>query len=67
MSALNKIMSRGFVPPQVHTVLDYPLAAILVAGPLVLDVDYKAATVSRSCSVAAPLSWRLRRLGRPGS
>jgi hypothetical protein len=45
MSALNKIMSRGFVPPQVHGVLDYPLAAILVAGPLVLDLDYKAATV----------------------
>ena len=45
MSALNKIMSRGFVPPQVHGVLDYPLAAILIAGPLVLDFDYKAATV----------------------
>jgi hypothetical protein len=45
MSALNKFMSRGFVPPQVHGVLDYPLAAILIAGPLVLDFDYKAATV----------------------
>ena len=31
MSALNKFMSRGFVPPQVHGVLDYPLAAILIA------------------------------------
>ena len=45
MSALNKFMSRGFVPPQVHGVLDYPLAAILIAGPLVLDFDYKAATI----------------------
>jgi hypothetical protein len=45
MSALNKFMSRGFVPPQVHGVLDYPLAAILIAGPLVLDFDDKAATV----------------------
>jgi hypothetical protein len=45
MSALNKFMSRGFVPPQVHGVLDYPLAAILIAGPLVLDFDYKAASV----------------------
>ena len=36
MPALNKIMSRGFVPPQVHGVLDYPVAAILIpplAGP----------------------------------
>jgi hypothetical protein len=38
-------MSRGFVPPQVHGVLDYPLAAVLIAGPLVLDFDYTAATV----------------------
>ena len=45
MSALNKFMSRGFVPPQVHGVLDYPLAAILIAGPLVLDFDSTAATV----------------------
>ena len=45
MSALNRFMSRGFVPPQVHGVLDYPLAAILIAGPLVLDFDSAAATV----------------------
>jgi hypothetical protein len=45
MSALNKFMTRGFVPPTVHGVLDYPLAAVLIAGPLVLDFDYKAATV----------------------
>jgi hypothetical protein len=45
MSALNKIMSRGFVPPQVHGVLDYPLAAVLIAGPLVFNFDDTAATV----------------------
>jgi hypothetical protein len=45
MSAINKFMSRGFVPPQVHGVLDYPLAAVLIAGPLVLDFDDTAATV----------------------
>ena len=45
MSALNEFMTRGFVPPQVHGVLDYPLAAVLIAGPLVLDFDYTAATV----------------------
>ena len=45
LSALNEFMTRGFVPPQVHGVLDYPLAAVLIAGPLVLDFDYTAATV----------------------
>ena len=45
MSALNRFMSRGPLPPQVHGVLDYPLAAILIAGPLVLDFDFKAATI----------------------
>jgi hypothetical protein len=45
LSALNRFMTRGFVPPQVHGVLDYPLAAVLIAGPLVLDFDYTAATV----------------------
>jgi hypothetical protein len=45
MSTLNRLMSRGVVPPQVHGVLDYPLAAILIAGPLVLDFNDTAATV----------------------
>jgi hypothetical protein len=45
MAALNRFMTGGFVPPRVHGVLDYPLAAILIAGPLVLDFDYTAATV----------------------
>jgi hypothetical protein len=37
--------TTGFIPPQVHGVLDYPLAAVLIAGPLAIDFDYKAATV----------------------
>ena len=45
MAALNRFMSRGFVPPQVHGVLDYPLAAVLIAGPLVFNFDNTAATV----------------------
>jgi hypothetical protein len=34
------------VPPEVHGVLDYPLAAIIIAGPIVFDCDPTAATVS---------------------
>jgi hypothetical protein len=45
MAALNKLMARGIVPPEVHGVLDYPLAAILIAGPIVLNFDSAAATV----------------------
>src|SRR3954447_1571360 len=45
MAVLNKLMARGFVPPEVHGVLDYPLAAILIAGPIVLNFDSTAATV----------------------
>jgi hypothetical protein len=37
MPALNKFMLRGPIPPQVHGVLDYPRAAVLIAGPLVLN------------------------------
>jgi hypothetical protein len=33
------------VPPQVHGLLDYPLAAVLIAGPLVFNFDDTAATV----------------------
>src|SRR3954447_15032529 len=43
MSALNKLMGRGILPPVVHGVLDYPLAAVLIVGPLVLDFDDDAA------------------------
>jgi hypothetical protein len=45
MAALNKLMARGIVPPEVHGVLDYPLAAIIIAGPIVFDFDSTAATV----------------------
>ena len=44
MSGLDKvIMSRGIISPVVHGVLDYPLAAVLIAGPFVLDFDSGAA------------------------
>src|SRR5262245_29869336 len=40
MSALNKLMARGIISPFVHGLLDYPLAAVLIVLPLVLDFDY---------------------------
>jgi hypothetical protein len=40
MSAANKLMARGIIPPIVHGLLDYPLAAVLIVMPLVLDFDY---------------------------
>lgn len=45
MSSLNSLMTRGIVPPHVHGLLDYPLAAVLIGGPLVLSFDDRAATV----------------------
>jgi hypothetical protein len=39
MSALNKLMGRGIIPPLIHGLLDYPLAAVLLVLPLVLDFD----------------------------
>jgi hypothetical protein len=39
MSGLNKLMGRGILPPVVHGVLDYPLAAVLIVLPLVLGFD----------------------------
>jgi hypothetical protein len=45
MASLNRLMGRGFIPPLVHGVLDYPLAGVLLAGPLVLSFDNSAATV----------------------
>jgi hypothetical protein len=44
MSGLNNLMGRGVIPPVVHGVLDYPLAAVLIVLPLVLDFDDGAAT-----------------------
>jgi hypothetical protein len=43
MSGLNKLMGRGILPPVVHGVLDYPLAAVLIVLPLVLGFDDAAA------------------------
>jgi hypothetical protein len=43
MSGLNKLMGRGIIPPVVHGVLDYPLAAVLIVLPLVLSFDDAAA------------------------
>ena len=45
MSSFNDVMSRGFISPRMHGMLDYPLAAVLIAGPLVLSFDDRAATV----------------------
>ena len=39
MSGLNKFMGRGILPPIVHGILDYPLAAVLIVLPLVLSFD----------------------------
>ena len=38
-------MTRGFVSPRAHGGLDYQLAAVLIAAPLLIDFDYKAAAV----------------------
>jgi hypothetical protein len=43
MSGLNKLMGRGIVSPLAHGVLDYPLAAVLLVLPLVLNFDDAAA------------------------
>lgn len=43
MSSLNKLMGRGIIPPLVHGLLDYPLAAVLIVLPFVLDFDSGAA------------------------
>ena len=45
MSAINRLMTRGFLPAKVHGILDYPLAAVLIAGPLALGFDDRVATV----------------------
>ena len=43
MSCLNTLMRRGIVPPLIHGILDYPLAALLIVGPLALGFDDAAA------------------------
>jgi hypothetical protein len=67
MSAFNKLMSRGIISPQVHGILDYPLAAVLIARPLVLDFDSSAAKVISLVFGAGAAVLAAGRIGRPGS
>jgi hypothetical protein len=39
MSSFSRFMRNGPITPRLHGTLDYPLAAALIAGPLVLDFD----------------------------
>jgi hypothetical protein len=45
MSSFSRFMRRGPISPRVHGMLDYPLAAVLIACPLVLDFDSGRAKV----------------------
>jgi hypothetical protein len=45
MSALLEFMRRGPISPRLHGFLDYPLAAALIAGPLLLPFDDETAKV----------------------
>jgi hypothetical protein len=46
MSPLNNLMGRGIIPPVVHGVLDYPLAAALIVLPFVLGFGIGAAVLA---------------------
>ena len=39
MSTSLQFLRRGPISPRLHGTLDYPLAAVLIAGPLVLNFD----------------------------
>lgn len=39
-----KFLTRGPITPRMHGTLDYPLAAILLAGPFLFDFDQATAT-----------------------
>jgi len=45
MSDVLAFLRRGPISPKLHGTLDYPLAAALIAGPLVLDFDSERAFV----------------------
>src|ERR1041384_4932992 len=43
MPGLTKLMGRGILPPVVHGILDYPLAAVLIVLPLFFSLAAAAA------------------------
>lgn len=45
MSDVSGFMRRGPISPRLHGTLDYPLAAILIAGPLVLGFHDERASL----------------------
>ena len=45
MSMFSSFMHHGPISPRAHGTLDYPLAAVLIAGPLLLDFDAEKAKV----------------------
>ena len=45
MSHVSGFMRRGPISPRLHGTLDYPLAAILIAGPLAFDFHDERAKV----------------------
>src|SRR4029453_13408767 len=56
MSGLNRLMGRGIIPPVVHGVLEYALAAVLIVLPLVLSFDDNAAKwIAGAFGIGAPV------------
>ena len=53
MSPLNNLMGRGIIPPVVHGVLDYPLAAALIVLPFVLGSDDAATWIAFAFGIGA--------------
>lgn len=67
MSGLNTLMRRGIVPPLIHGILGYPLAALLVVGSLGLGFDDAAAKwIAFAFGVGAAVL-AVGTPGRPGS
>jgi uncharacterized membrane protein YoaK (UPF0700 family) len=56
MSGFSRFMQRGPISPRLHGALDYPLAAVLIGGPLVLDFHAaRAQALALVLGVAATL------------
>ena len=53
MAPLNTLMGRGIIPPVVHGVLDYPLAAALIVLPFVLGFDDAATWIAFAFGIGA--------------